>query len=241
MNNQSQAGLIFLGLSLAAGIATAGYFVGGTIYNAKVAINTAEVKGLAERRVVADRADWKIVYTVSGASRADVPALYKQAGQQRDTIVALLKEAGFEEGEVDTGVVDYSVTEYRDDKQVLVDQTHSLAGTVHVDTDKVGQVAKARASVNELVARGFDLDNQAPRYFFTKLNDIKPAMLQEATVNARLAANEFAANAGVKVGRIRSALQGGFNIRDAGEEYGDSAKIEKDVRVVTTITFYLTD
>jgi hypothetical protein len=45
----------------------------------------------------------------------------------------------------------------------------------------------------------------------------------------------------MKVGGIRSARQGGFYVRDAGEEFGDTAKIEKDVRVVTTITFYLTE
>jgi hypothetical protein len=66
-------------------------------------------------------------------------------------------------------------------------------------------------------------------------------MLREATKNARIAANEFAENAGVEVGSIRSARQGNFYIRDAGEEYGDTAKIEKEVRVVTTIDFYLTE
>ena len=65
-------------------------------------------------------------------------------------------------------------------------------------------------------------------------------MLKESTKNARLAANEFAANAGVQVGGIRSARQGSFIIRDVGENYGDTAKIDKDVRVVTNITFYLT-
>ena len=64
-------------------------------------------------------------------------------------------------------------------------------------------------------------------------------MLREATKNARITANEFAENAGVKVGGIRSARQGGFIVRDAGEGYGDTAKIEKDVREVTTITLYL--
>jgi hypothetical protein len=45
----------------------------------------------------------------------------------------------------------------------------------------------------------------------------------------------------VKVGGIRDARQGNFFVRDAGEDYGDTAKIDKDVRVVTTITFYLTE
>lgn len=66
-------------------------------------------------------------------------------------------------------------------------------------------------------------------------------MLSEATKNARIAANEFAGNAGVTVGGIRSARQGSFNVRDAGEDYSDTKKIDKDVRVVTNITFFLTD
>lgn len=240
MNHEGR-GMVFLGVSLALGIATAGYFVGQTMYNAKVGINTAEVKGLAERRVVADRADWTITYTVTGATRAAIPGLYREAERQQKAIITLLTQNGFTTGEIHAGVLDYTYTEYRDDKQVLVDQVHSLAGTINVETEKVEQIGQVRAAVNELIAEGFDIVNQAPRYRFTKLNDIKPAMLEEATRNARIAANEFAANAGVRVGSIRSALQGGFNIRDAGEEYGDTAKLEKDVRVVTTITFYLTE
>lgn len=54
-------------------------------------------------------------------------------------------------------------------------------------------------------------------------------------------ANEFAVNAGVKVGGIRNARQGGFVIRDVGEGYGDTKKVDKDVRVVTNVTFLLTD
>ena len=95
--------------------------------------------------------------------------------------------------------------------------------------------------MNKLVAQGIDIENYAPTYRFTKLNEIKPEMLSEATKNARIAANEFAKNADVKVGGIRSARQGSFRINDVGEDYGDTKKIDKTVRVVTTITFYLTD
>jgi len=102
-------------------------------------------------------------------------------------------------------------------------------------------VAEGRAKLNTLIAQGLDLKNNAPAYHFTRLNTIKPEMLKEATTNARIAANEFAANAGVKVGGIRSARQGGFVIRDIGEDYGDTKKIDKEVRVVTNVTFFLTD
>jgi len=241
MYNNKGGGFFFLGVFVAVGLALAGYFVSKTLYNAKVALNTAEAKGLAERRVTADRANWKIVYTVTGASRAEIPNLYKQAEQNQQTIVDLLKENGFDDNEIHVGVLDYNYQEFRDDKQHLVDQTHSLVGDISVETNKVDLVSKVRANVNKLIAQGINIQNQAPTYHFTKLNEIKPDMLREATKNARIAATEFAENAGVKVGGIRSALQGNFFVRDAGEEYGDTAKIDKDVRVVTTITFYLTE
>jgi len=81
--------------------------------------------------------------------------------------------------------------------------------------------------MNELISQGLDLRNNPPAYYFTKLNDIKPAMLKEATTNARIAANELAANAGVKVGGIREAQQGSFIVTDVGEDYGDTKKIER--------------
>lgn len=146
-----------------------------------------------------------------------------------------------DESEIQLGVLDYEYFEFRDDNQRLVDQTHTLVGNISVETGKVELVGKVRTNVNKLIAQGINIENQAPAYRFTKLNEIKPDMLREATKNARIAANEFAENAGVDVGGIRSARQGSFFVRDAGEEYGDTAKIEKDVRVVTTITFYLTE
>jgi len=241
MKNTNSLGLAFLGIFLAVGIAIGGYFVGQTMYNAKVALNTAEAKGLAERRVKADRANWTVGFSVVGRNRGDVSRLYKLSEKHQQIITQLLKESGFEEDEIKAGIIDYHYREYRDENQVLVDQEHQLTGSISVETQKVELVSKVRASVNKLITQGINISNGTPAYRFTKLNDIKPDMLREATKNARIAANEFAESAGVSVGGIRSARQGGFNIRDAGEEYGDTGKIEKDVRVVTTITFFLTD
>jgi len=240
MDNPGRIGMLAAALLIALGIAGGGYFVGQTLYNAKVALNTAEVKGLAEKRVEADRAYWKVQYTVTGSDKAEIPKLYEQSKADQKQVVALLLESGFAESEIVPGVVDYREQEFRDENQKLVETKYHLIGSIEVETDKVKLVSKVRSKMNELIARGLDIRNNDPSYYFTKLNEIKPEMLQEATRNARVAANEFAANADVKVGGIREARQGGFTIRDVGESYGDTNKIEKDVRVVTNITFYLT-
>lgn len=228
-------------LLLAIGIAVAGYFVSETLFKAKVALNTAEVKGLAERRVEADTAYWTIKYTVTGKNRSEIQKLYEESESDQKKIISVLKDSGFSDDEIKPGIINYLKKEYRDEDQKLVDEKHYLVGEIEVQTSKVRLVSEGRAKLNTLVAQGLDIKNNAPAYHFTKLNDIKPDMLKEATRNARLAANEFAINAGVEVGGIRSARQGGFEIRDVGENYGDTKKIEKEVRVVTTVTFFLTD
>jgi hypothetical protein len=228
-------------LLLALGIASAGYFISQTLYKSKVALNTAEVKGLAERRVEADTAYWTIQYTVSGNQKSEIKKLYSESESDQAKIIELLKTSGFTENEIHPGVISYISKEFRDEDQNLVEEKHLLVGEIEVQTSKVKLVSEVRSELNTLIAQGLDVKNNAPAYHFTKLNEIKPGMLKEATKNARLAANEFATNAGVTVGGIRSARQGGFTIRDVGQNYGDTKKIEKDVRVVTNITFFLTD
>jgi len=240
-SDETKLNMIVSALLLSIGIALAGYFVSNTLYNSKVALNTAEVKGLAERRVEADKAYWSIHYTVTGNNKSEIPKLYEQSDSDQKKIVSLLKSSGFSETEIIPGVINYVKKEFRDEDQKLVDEKHSLIGEIEVQTSKVKLVSEGRSKLNTLVAQGLDLNNNSPTYHFTKLNEIKPAMLKEATKNARLAANEFATNAGVKVGGIRSARQGGFVIRDVGQNYGDTKKMEKDVRVVTNVTFFLTD
>ncbi len=228
-------GAIFVAL----GIAISGYFISETLYKSKIALNTAEVKGLAERRVESDTAYWSIQYTVTGSDKAEIPTLYSSSEKDQIKIIELLQDSGFTEKEIKPGILDYRKQEYRDENQNLVEEKHFLVGRIEVETSKVHVVSKVRAKLNKLISEGLDITNNAPSYYFTKLNQIKPDMLKEATKNARLAANEFAENAGVKVGGIRSARQGGFIIRDVGTNYGDTKKIEKEVRVVTNVTFFL--
>lgn len=242
MSNQTQKfNIVFASLLLAIGVSIAGFFISQTLYKSKVALNVAEVKGLAEKRVDSDTAYWLIQYTVTGKNKAEMPNLYKQSESDQMKIVDLLKRSGFSKEEISPGVISYKKDEFRDENQNLVDEKHLLIGTIEVQTHKVQLVSAVRAKLNSLIAQGLDIENNAPKYYFTKLNEIKPQMLKEATQNARLAAKEFAQNAGVKVGGIRSARQGGFNIQDVGQDYGDTNKISKNVRVVTTITFFLTD
>jgi uncharacterized protein len=175
----------------------------------------------------------------SSANRAEIARLYETLESQLQTVHQTLSDAGFAPNEIEMGAIDYHHHSYRDMNQQVVEEIHQLSGTLAIETAQVEKVAKARPAIAALVLQGIMLESQTPSYRFTSLNDIKNDMLKEATANARLSAAEFADNAGAKVGGIQQARQGGFQIVDAGEEYGSSQKLEKDVRVVTTISFTL--
>jgi hypothetical protein len=74
-------------------------------------------------------------------------------------------------------------------------------------------------------------------YEFTKLNEIKPQMIEEATKNARAAAEKFALDSQSELGKIKRANQGLFTINDRDINTPDIKK----VRVVTTVEYYLED
>jgi uncharacterized protein len=53
-----------------------------------------------------------------------------------------------------------------------------------------------------------------PIYVYNQLNEIKPTMIQEATKNARIAAEQFARDSQTNLGKLRSASQGCFRVED---------------------------
>ena len=66
-------------------------------------------------------------------------------------------------------------------------------------------------------------------------------MHEQATQNARQAAEEFAKSSGSAVGKIKNANQGVFSIlpREQAPGISEAEQIEKTVRVVSTIVYYL--
>ena len=87
-----------------------------------------------------------------------------------------------------------------------------------------------------IVFTGSNYQSQT-EYIFTRLNEVKPEMIEEATRKARQVAEKFASDSKSTLGKIRSASQGQFSInaRDKNNPH------IKKVRVVSTVAYYLSD
>lgn len=222
-------------LLIAVGIFLSGIFISHSIVKFKEMDRSVEVRGLAERVVDADQAVWTLRYSASSEQLADVNA--KIQGIQNQ-VLQFVKQQGFSEEEIQKDVVnisDKTTQEYGDSKG----PRFVARGGVMVGTKRVQEVTAASQKTDELLKRGIVLSSSNMSYYFTDLNAIKPAMLEEATKNAREAAQVFAQNADAKVGGIKRATQGLFSINSPLEDYDNSASVKKKVRVVTQVVFYL--
>src|SRR5690606_12662397 len=192
------------------------------------------VRGLAERDVVADLATWTVSYSASASDLSSA-----QASVDRDTaaIRAFFEELGFPaEALQPTGV---NVSSFVNDGI----PTFTVRQRMTLRTTDIDRAQRAVRRQFDLVRRGVLLEEgSGMAYTFTKLNDIKPEMVAAATKNAREAAEQFANDSGTGVGGIKQATQGYFeiNARDGdGGGWGVADTPYKQVRVVTTIDFYL--
>lgn len=218
----------------ALGAIIGGYLLGDGLLRAKHADRSVTVRGLAERDVTADLATWTISYSATSPSLAQA-----QAKVRSDTaaIEEFFKQLGFPaEALQPTGA---NVSSYQSDGTT----TYTVRQRLALRTQNIALAQKAVAQQFDLVGRGIFLEEgSGMSYAFTKLNDIKPDMVAEATRDARASAQQFAEDSGAQVGAIKDATQGYFTIeaRDGdGGGWGVSDSPYKKVRVVTTVNFLI--
>ena len=129
-----------------------------------------------------------------------------------------------------------------------VESRFVMAQTLVVRSPDVDGIAALAQRVGALVSQGVVLSSDGsaaggPVYLFTALNDAKPEMVAEATRNARASAEQFAADSSSRLGGIRSASQGLFQIlaRDDAPGLMEPFQIAKRLRVVSTVEYFLAD
>lgn len=233
IESKNKAWLASAGL-LTVGLIIGGYLLGDGLLRAKMADRSVTVRGLAEREVTANLATWTIAYS---AQSTDLQSAQTDIDRDTTAITGFFKELGFKADALKpTGA---NVNQYSNNgiPQYTIRQRLSLR------TDDIDKAQAAVARQFDLVRRGVVLeDGSGMSYTFTKLDEIKPEMVAEATKDARKSAEQFAEDSGTDVGGIKSATQGYFSIDsrdgDAGG-YGVTDTPYKKVRVVTTVNFYL--
>lgn len=186
-----------------------------------------EVKGLSEQIVKADTAVWSMSFE---AKSNNIDSLYADIDKNIVTIKSFLKEKGFDDTEINVAPVNIYQDTYKD--AVF---RYNASNYISVYTNKVDIAKAASGDTLLLVKKGVVLNQNSIAFNVSDINSIKPQMLEEAIQNAKETANQFAENAGSRVGRVSRANQGVFDITDkdpGSPEY-------KKVRLVSTLRFLI--
>ncbi|MBQ5619271.1 MAG: SIMPL domain-containing protein, partial [Alistipes sp.] len=195
-------------------------------------------KGLAEMEIAADKVTWPLMYKEVGN---DLSALYNKISTTNKAIVDFLKQKGITEEEISINapeIIDMQAERYVGENK---DYRYNVTEVITVTSSKVDLVRSLISEQGELLKQGIAITGGDYRYNiqydYTSLNEIKPQMIEEATKNAREAAQKFAKDSDSELGKIKRATQGQFSIdnRDANTPY------IKRIRVVTTIEYSLED
>lgn len=235
---------LFPALALALGVSAAGWFVGNGFARGRTTERYVEVKGLAEREVRADLALWPLRYVATGDDLEVAQAAIIRSTRQ---VVAFLARQG-----IDTAAVQLQGLEVSDAYANRFPGERSgprfvIQQTVMVRSPKPEVVQAASQRLSDLVGAGVVLSASGeygtggPTYVFTRLNQLKPSMVAEATANARAAAEQFANDSRSALGEIRRASQGVFVIlpRDQAPGINESSQLHKIVRLVSTVQYAL--
>lgn len=222
-------------LILALGLVGAAQVLGRAIGDFRMADRFVEVKGLAEREVMADLAIWPVAYQVTANT---LDALRSELDRNDSAVMAFLAANGFSTEEVTRA------------PPRIMDQWSQAPGSQRPETRytaertitlRTGQVPAAREALQgaaELLSAGVVLAptwGSSATFLFTGLEALKPEMIAQATADARRAATQFAEDSGSDVGSIKTARQGFFSIT----EVDPSTPERKTIRVVTTVEYFL--
>ncbi len=239
MQRENTGSALVLGVFILLGMAALGYLLGNAAIRFKEFERSVTVKGLSEQEYPADVVIWPIQFTLADN---DLAALYGSLADNAVSIRAFLQTAGIVADEISVAapaITDKSAQSYGGAQQP--EFRYSAVQTVTVYSTDVAKVRGVMSRLVDLGKQGIaltggDYQNQT-EYLFTRLNEVKPAMIEEATGNAREVAEKFAQDSNSRLGKIKKASQGQFTVSPRDRNNPHIMK----VRVVSTVEYYLSD
>jgi uncharacterized protein len=243
-------------LSLSIAIVLASMVASGAFLRAKRLDQNIKITGSAKRRIKSDLMIWRTSVSAEAATLAEA---YSKLSRDVGKTKTFLISQGFPENQIVISAV--ATTTIRASrgvqKQQLVPEdasvvvgggrvtSYSLTQSLQIRSSEIDKLTEVSRKVTQLINQGILLESNEPEYLYTKLAELKVAMLADAAKDAKERAAQIASSAGGRVGEIRSAEMGVMqvNAADANEISGygvnDTKSVEKDVLAVVHVTFAL--
>ncbi len=245
MNDQRTSprhGFLSLGAALSVGLIISTVLATGALERIKSANQTIEVKGCAERLVDSDLIVWSASFC---AQATQLPEAYTKLKRDLSSVVEYLRKEGVPQTATAVSSVSTFTLYAKDERghETNAITGYRLSQSVHVRWTDLQTVTRVSRECTTLIESGVEIESSSPEYFCTKVGDLKMQMLGEAARDARQRAEQLVKDSGSKLGLLRTASQGVFQITPAYStevsDYGvsDTSSWSKKIRAVVTVSY----
>lgn len=234
---------LFAGLAvLSFSFVVSSFIFAKAIEEFKQANDVLVVTGSAKKPI---QSDYIILRFSISSQEPTAKAAYQNLKRQREVLQAYLKEQQVPNNAITLKAIrSYTIPELsvngRETGNILA---HRLSQELEIRSDEVQRYAELSQQANELINEGINLVSEPPQYLYTKLSQLRVEMIAEATKDAKARAEAIANSTDNRVGAIRSAKTGVFQItaRNSTDvsDYGiyDTSSLEKDITAVVSVQF----
>ena len=217
--------------------------------------NRITVKGVAERRIKADKA---LINIVISEKSENIDELKSSVSEKEKLVTDLIKNLKINENDYNVGNLriqpNYIENTSNTKQQIAVNSTAVVPNTKISDYDGVETISIVTKNIDkaeeffeklsELKLQSDNIQINEPEYFITNIERYKKDMVVDASRNAEVRAIEMLKVNNNEIGGLKNMSQGQFEVLEDTEDVRkineDGAnQIYKKMRVVVTATYLI--
>jgi hypothetical protein len=170
------------------------------------------VTGMSEINFTSDLIVWDANYH---RNSFDLKQTYQDLKADQEKVSAYLKGKGLHDSEIVYGTInverlfDY---QYEGGNSKRVWQGYQVSQKVTVKSSRVVLVENVSKESMSLIEQGLEFNSDNPEFYYTRLSNLKLSLIEKATADARQRAEKIAVAAGSKLGVLKKAVLGVFQI-----------------------------
>ncbi len=195
-------------------IMVASIFLGNAYKDRNSQDGEIQITGLGKADFSSDLIVWEGRF---GAQNLDLKQAYLTLEENKTVINKYLSEKG-----IKTEELIYSAVQTHEKNKRIYSSNgdyigeefsgYELMQSVQIESNEVDKIEKVSREITELLNQGVQFYSESPRYYYTKLADLKIEMISKATEDARIRAEKISEFSGGKLGELESAKMGVFQI-----------------------------
>ena len=217
--------------------------------------NRITVKGVAERRIKADKA---LINIVISEKSENIDELKSSVSEKEKLVTDLIKNLKINENDYNVGNLriqpNYIENTSNTKQQIAVNSTAVVPNTKISDYDGVETISIVTKNIDkaeeffeklsELKLQSDNIQINEPEYFITNIERYKKDMVVDASRNAEVRAIEMLKVNNNEIGGLKNISQGQFEVLEDTEDVrkineNEANQIYKKMRVVVTATYLI--